>query len=115
MEHTLKKSLITVFKKFIQHLENGYCDNLSDEQYNEMLKAFLVLNKIEKEINDSYEKMSTASEDEINKLLEEVGELQEILEHQDFYLIDSKVEEIANGMGINKIGLDKKGLMLRYK
>lgn len=52
MEHTLKKSLITVFKKFIQHLENGYCDNLSDEQYNEMLKAFLVLNKIEKEIND---------------------------------------------------------------
>lgn len=70
--------------------------------------AFGYLYDIEKEINESYEKMATASEEEIEKLLEEVGELQEILERQDFYLIDAKVEEIANGMGITKIGLDKK-------
>ncbi|HHX69248.1 MAG: ABC-F family ATP-binding cassette domain-containing protein [Miniphocaeibacter sp.] len=69
--------------------------------------AFSYLYDIEKEINESYEKMARVSEEEVNKLLEEVGELQEILEQQDFYLIDSKVEEIANGMGIDKIGLDK--------
>lgn len=91
----------------------GYLDQHASLDMGKSVKyvlqdAFSYLYGIEREINESYEKMGSADEDEINILLEEVGELQEILEQHDFYLIDSKVDEIANGMGIGKIGLDKK-------
>lgn len=90
----------------------GYLDQHASLDENKSVRevlqdAFSYLYDIESEINESYEKMATATDDEVNSLLETVGELQEILEHQDFYLINSKVEEIANGMGIDKIGLDK--------
>ncbi len=68
--------------------------------------AFSHLFDIENEINDNYMKMGEVSEDELTKLLEEVGTLQDYLEHHDFYLIDSKVEEISKAMGIDKLGLD---------
>ncbi|MCT4631931.1 MAG: ATP-binding cassette domain-containing protein [Firmicutes bacterium] len=69
--------------------------------------AFQYLFDIEEEINQMYMKMGDVSEDELNKLMEEVGTLQDILTHNDFYTIDSKVEEIARGLGIVDIGLDK--------
>ena len=43
----------------------------------------------------------------MNALLEEVGELQEILNTNDFYIIDSKVEEVARSLGLTDIGLDR--------
>lgn len=69
--------------------------------------AFQYLFNIEEEINQMYMRMGDVDEDELNKLMEEVGTLQDILTHNDFYTIDSKVEEIARGLGIVDIGLDK--------
>jgi len=39
--------------------------------------------------------------------MEDVGEIQTILEANGFYSIDAKIEEVANGLGLGEIGLDK--------
>ena len=70
-------------------------------------EAFQHMFDLEKEMLEIYEKMSEASEDEMNKMLDDVGEIQSTLEHSGFYTIDSKIEEIANGLGLGEIGLDK--------
>lgn len=90
----------------------GYLDQHSElkagQTIREVLRtAFNYLYELENEMNAYYDKMSDASEDEINVMLEEVGNIQEILESNDFYIIDSKIEETARGLGITDIGLDK--------
>ena len=55
----------------------------------------------------AYMKMGDVGEAELNELMEEVGTLQTLLEQHDFYMIDSKVEEIANAFELHSIGLDK--------
>lgn len=71
-----------------------------------LAEAFQYLFDIEKEINDTYLRMAEMSEDEMTKALENVGELQEELDHGDFYMIDAKVEETARGLGLSDL-LDK--------
>lgn len=68
--------------------------------------AFSHLYDIETEINNLYMEMADVDEDRMNDILEEVGNLQDYLESHDFYLIDSKVEEVSNALGVDKIGLD---------
>lgn len=69
--------------------------------------AFTRLFALEAEAQAAYEKMATADEEEMVSLLEAVGDIQEILEHSGFYMIDAKVEEIANGLGLSAIGLER--------
>ena len=47
------------------------------------------------------------SEDEMNRLLEQVGEWQEILEQRGFYEIDAVIERTAQGLGLMDIGLER--------
>ncbi|MBS4751048.1 ATP-binding cassette domain-containing protein [Granulicatella sp. zg-ZJ] len=67
--------------------------------------AFEHLYDIETRINDIYMEMANENAD-MDSLMEEVGELQELLEHHDFYIIDAKVEEVARALGISAFGLD---------
>ena len=69
--------------------------------------AFKYLFDLEQEMQDMYLKMGDVSEDELDTLLEEVGTIQDILDHNDFYIIDAKVEDIARGLGLDEIGLDR--------
>ncbi|MBY9082052.1 ABC-F family ATP-binding cassette domain-containing protein [Paenibacillus sp. HN-1] len=69
--------------------------------------AFLPLLELEKEMMSITDKMADATPEELEVLLEEMGEIQEQLEIGDFYLIDVKVEEMANGLGLSVIGLDR--------
>ena len=69
--------------------------------------AFQYLFDIETEMNGIYEKMGTSTPEELEALLEEVGTLQEVLTNNDFYVIDAKVEEVARGLGLNDIGLER--------
>ena len=63
---------------------------------------------LEDRINEYYQKMcEDVSEDEMNRMLEEIGEYQETLEHHDFYLIDAKVAEVANAFGLSDLGLNR--------
>lgn len=70
-------------------------------------KAYDELFDMEKKIMEYYEKMADCTEDEMNAMLEEIGELQDYLDSHDFYMIDSKVEEVANALGLSDFGLDK--------
>jgi ATPase subunit of ABC transporter with duplicated ATPase domains len=61
----------------------------------------------EAEMLAMYDKMGQASEDEVTRMMEEVGEIQDQLEHSGFYTIDAKIEEVAQGLGLAEIGLDR--------
>ena len=95
-----------------KHITVGYLDQFSvlekGKTIRDILKqAFSHLFELEKEMLEAYDKMSDCSEEEMEKLLEDVGEIQDILEHSGFYVIDSKIEEYANGLGLGDIGLDR--------
>jgi ATPase subunit of ABC transporter with duplicated ATPase domains len=69
--------------------------------------AFQYLFDVEAEMNEMYMKMGEASPEEMTELLENVGPLQDTLTNNDFYVIDAKVEELARGLGLTDIGLDR--------
>ncbi|MDU0200229.1 ABC-F family ATP-binding cassette domain-containing protein [Paenibacillus sp. MAH-36] len=69
--------------------------------------AFLPLFEEERAMMAITEKMADASPEELEVLLEQMGEIQERLEIGGFYLLDVKIEEMANGLGLNVIGLDR--------
>lgn len=68
--------------------------------------AFDYLFKLEETMNDICDKMGEASTDEMEKMMEELGTIQDILTNNDFYMIDSKVEETARALGLLELGLD---------
>lgn len=69
--------------------------------------AFAFLFDLEAQMNGYYTEMAEADEERMNFLMEETGSIQELLEHHDFYIIDSKVEEIGRALGLTDIGLEK--------
>ena len=69
--------------------------------------AYLHLFDLEEKMNDICNAMGDASEDELNQMMEELGEIQELLDAHDFYLIDTKVEEVARALGLMELGLDR--------
>ena len=69
--------------------------------------AFAFLFDLETSMNQMFEQMAEADEDEMTRLLEETATIQELLEHHDFYLIDTKVEEAGRALGLTDIGLDR--------
>ncbi len=90
----------------------GYLDQHAElkdgTSVREALKgAFSFLFDMEKTMNEICDKMATASESEMNELLEELGTIQDLLTAHDFYIIDAKVDEVAKALGIDGIGMDK--------
>ncbi len=69
--------------------------------------AFDDLFELENHMNDICAKMGDASEEEMEQYMEELGTIQDVLTNRDFYLIDSKVEEVARALGLLELGLDK--------
>jgi len=69
--------------------------------------AFEYLFKMEARINEICDLLGDASEDEMDSLMEELGTLQDILTNNDFYVIDSKVEEVARAFDLLPLGLDQ--------
>jgi ATPase subunit of ABC transporter with duplicated ATPase domains len=69
--------------------------------------AFLPLFEEEKRMMDITTQMADADPELLERLLEEMGEIQEKLDHSGFYLLDVKVEETANGLGLDAIGLER--------
>lgn len=69
--------------------------------------AFDFLFEMEAQMNDLCDKMGTATETELEQYMEELGVIQDLLTVHDFYLIDSKVEEVARALGLTELGLDR--------
>ncbi|WP_214762505.1 ABC-F family ATP-binding cassette domain-containing protein [Exiguobacterium sp. s146] len=69
--------------------------------------AFQYLIDTETRIGELYMEMGDATPEQMDDMLAEVGELQEMLDSNYFYIIDAKVEEVARGLGILDVGLDR--------
>ena len=54
-----------------------------------------------------FEQMAEATPEEMERLLEETGTYQELLDQHDFYMIDAKVDEVARALGLLDLGLDR--------
>ena len=74
----------------------------------EVLKsAFDPLLQKEQRMNEICDLLGSADEEEMNVLMEELGTIQDELTLHDFYVIDSKVEEVARALGLLDLGLDR--------
>ena len=69
--------------------------------------AFSFLFEMEQKMNEICDKMGDASEDDLASMMEELGVIQDLLMAHDFYIIDSKIDEIGRALGLEDIGLDK--------
>ena len=69
--------------------------------------AFDFLFDMEKQMNDICDKMGTASEEELEQYMEDLGTIQDLLTMHDFYMIDAKVEEVARALGLLELSLDR--------
>ncbi|MBQ7919634.1 MAG: ABC-F family ATP-binding cassette domain-containing protein [Lachnospiraceae bacterium] len=72
-----------------------------------LASAFDFLFEMEAQMNELCEKMGEADPDELEVMMEEFGTIQELLTQHDFYMIDSKVEEVGRALGLSDIGLDR--------
>lgn len=68
--------------------------------------AFDSLFDMEARMNEICDKMGDADEQQMEAYMEELGVIQDLLTNRDFYLIDSKVEEVARALGLLELGLE---------
>lgn len=100
-----------------KHLHIGYLDQMSSIKEGLSVKEFLQtafndMYKMEEDINNLYINMASMTEEEMNNALEEIGEMQSILDASGFYLIDKRIEEVSNGLGIKSDMLNKEACTL---
>lgn len=69
--------------------------------------AFGYLYEMESRMTELFEAMADASPDEMEKMMEESGTIQDMLANNDFYVIDAKVDEIARAFGLAALGLER--------
>ncbi|MCI6120546.1 ABC-F family ATP-binding cassette domain-containing protein [Bariatricus sp. SGI.161] len=69
--------------------------------------AFDSLFDMEARMNEICDKMGDADEQQMEAYMEELGVIQDLLTNRDFYLIDSKVEEVARALGLLELGLER--------
>lgn len=94
-------------------ITRGYLDQYAlldgEQTINDVLaSAFSDFYALEKEMLHDYELMAETSGEELERLLQDVGEIQETLEHSGFYTLDAKIKEVANGLGLSSLGLEHK-------
>jgi len=69
--------------------------------------AFNFLIEMEERMNIICDKMGDCTPEELEAYMEELGTIQDMLTVHDYYMIDSKVEEVGRALGLADIGLDK--------
>lgn len=95
-----------------RHVRVGYLDQHTVLEKGMTIRdvlrdAFAYLFEMEEQMNVICDKMGEASEDEMNAMMEELGTIQDLLMAHDFYIIDSKVEEVGRALGLMDIGMEK--------
>lgn len=86
----------------------GYLDQYAEIDHNLTMKDFLKtafskLYAVESKMNALYEEIAIGKYEYMNQ----AAQLQEELETHDFYSIDTHIEQVANGLGLLAIGLDR--------
>lgn len=98
--------------EWCNRITTGYLDQYSSLSKGKTIRdvlreAFTHMYDLEKEMLGLYDKMGECSPEEAETIMHEAGEIQDELEHGGFYVLDSKIEEYANGLGLGEIGLDR--------
>ena len=68
--------------------------------------AFSWLFELEGRMNEICDLLGSADEAQMDAYMAELSEIQELLDAHDFYLIDTKVEEVARALGLTALGLE---------
>lgn len=68
--------------------------------------AFAWLFEMEERMNQICEQLGEADPSKMDAMMEKLGTIQDMLDNHDFYIIDSKVEEVARALGLLDLGLD---------
>ena len=98
--------------EWAKNVRTGYLDQHTALQKGMTIRqvlasAFDFLFELEDQMNDICEKMGSASNGELEQYMEELGTIQELLTMHDFYMIDTKVEEVARALGLLDLGLER--------
>ena len=98
--------------EWAKHVRAGYLDQHTVLEQGQTIRdvlqsAFGYLFDLEAQMNAYYAEMAEADAERMEFLMEETGSIQETLEHHDFYIIDSKVDEIGRALGLADIGMDR--------
>lgn len=98
--------------EWAKNVRTGYLDQHTALEKGMTIRAVLssafdFLFEMEAQMNEICDKMADASEKELELYMEELGTIQDLLTVHDFYLIDSKVEEVARALGLTDLGLEK--------
>lgn len=93
-----------------KNIKIGYIDQYLKSEGNitvyEYLKtSFKDLFQLEETLNNLYEELS---ENYKENLMKKIGDIQDELEYRDFYSIESKIDRIVLGLGINSFGVNTK-------
>ena len=75
--------------------------------YDVLKAAFASLFALEEKMNAICDHMGDASPEELDAMMAELGEIQDTLDSHDFYIIDTKIEEVARALGLTDIGLER--------
>lgn len=86
----------------------GYMDQLVDlkegvSTIDFLREAFIDLYNMEDKINGLYDSLGNMNTEEMDKALNKIAKIQEILDKSDFYSIDSKIQATANGLGFKEL------------
>lgn len=69
--------------------------------------AFAWLFELEENMNQICDRLGEAEPDEMDAMMEELGVIQDTLTMHDFYIIDTKVEEVARALGLLDLGMSQ--------
>lgn len=95
-----------------KNIKIGYLDQYSTLTKGKTIRdickeAFDYLFELEAKMYLLYEDLSNTSEDKYDGILEEAGEIGAMLESSGFYNLDIKIDQVASGLGLKDIGMDK--------
>lgn len=97
---------------WLPQVRRGFLEQHVELRAGETMRSFLrdafqELYQAEREMIKAAEAMGTATGASLDSMLKRFGQLQEFLEEQDFYTVDARVEEIAAGLGLIELGLER--------
>ncbi len=98
--------------EWARNIRVGYLDQHTVLEPGQTIKevldaAFGYLLVLEQEMLALYEAMAELTDAPLDAAMERVGEIQDLLNTNDFYMIDAKVSEVAQALGLTDLGLER--------
>ncbi|MHC0035586.1 ABC-F family ATP-binding cassette domain-containing protein [Pseudoneobacillus sp. C159] len=98
--------------QWLPNIQVGFLEQHAELQAGISIRGFLRsafqhLYDMELEMLRISESMANCRTEELEKSLRRFAQIQELLDHHDFYHIDAKIDDVALGLGIYVLGMDK--------